>query len=220
MNGEWPPCLFLVFSNAGHGGDDALARWYMEVHAPDAFKNPAFSALHRYQAIGRYDARFLAVWECAFSSLEDARSQIVPSSAGLRDKSRITDDLVVVWSSMNFRTADPVHADPGHADPSLGGRGAIDAGPVATVTLVEGGYFEVPSATTYRYGGVVLYESAGSPASVVRAWSDRGQAGIAPHGPYRSVFDHPETWPPAGEAAVDPWISHWRPIGSLRRGDG
>lgn len=210
VNGTWPPCLFLVFSNARHGDDEALARWYMEVHGPDAFKNPAFSALHRYQAIGEYDARFLAVWECAFSSLEDARSQIVPRSAGLRDKSRITDDLIVVWSSMNFLTGEPASMDPGPADP----------GPAATVTLVEGGYFEEPAANTYRYGGIVLYESPSAPASVARAWSDRGKEGIAPHGAYRNVFDHPETWPPAGAAAVDPWISHWLPIGSLRRHDG
>jgi hypothetical protein len=210
VNGVWPPCLFLVFSNARHGDDDALARWYMEVHGPDAFKNPAFSALHRYRAMGEYDARNLAVWECSFPSLEDARSQIVPRSARLRDKSRISDDLIVVWSSMNFRTGEPASTDPGPVDPV----------PAATVTLVEGGFFEEPAATTYRYGGVALYESPGAPASVARAWSDRGKEGIAPHGPYRNVFDHPETWPPTGQAAVDPWISHWRPIGSLRRDDG
>ena len=154
MNGVWPPCLFLVFSNARHGDDDALTRWYMEVHGPDAFKSPAFWALHRYQAIGEYDARFLAVWECAFSSLEEARSQIVPRSAGLRDKSRITDDLIVIWSSMNFLTGEPVSMDPRPAAP-----GAVDPVPAATVTLVEGGYFEEPAANTYRYGGIVLYES-------------------------------------------------------------
>ena len=209
MNGEWPSCLFLVFSNPGQGGEEALARWYMEVHGPDAFKNPGFSALHRYEAIGAYDARFLAVWECAFTSLEDARSQIVPRSSGLRDKSRITDDLAVVWSSMNFLAGAPVCVD---ASP--------DAGPVATLTLVEGGSFEGPAATTYRYGGVVLYESPNSPTEVAAAWSGRGKEGIAPHGPYRNVFDHPESWPPPGEVVVDPWISHWRPIGSLRCEDG
>ena len=131
-------------------------------------------------------------------------------SIGLRDKSRISDDLIVVWSSMNFLTAEPASTDPGPVDPVA----------AATVTLVEGGYFEEPAATTYRYGGVVLYESPGAPASVARAWSDRGKESIAPHGPYRNVFDHPETWPPAGGVAVDPWISHWRPIGSLRRDGG
>jgi hypothetical protein len=205
MNGEWPPCLFLVFSNPRQGGDDALARWYTEVHGPDAFKNPAFSALHRYQAIGEYEARYLAVWECAFTSLEDARSQIVPRSTGLREKNRITDDLVVVWSSMNFRTGAP---------------GTARSGPVATLTLVEGGCFELTAGSTYRYGGVALYESPNDPTNVVDAWSDRGTVGIAPHGPYRNVFDHPESWPPPGEAVADPWISHWRPIGSLRRDDG
>src|SRR5689334_2760450 len=104
MYGTSPACLFLVFSNARPGGDEALDRWYMEVHGPEAFANGTFSALHRYQAIGAYDARYLAVWEGAFTSLDAVRARMVGASSGARDRSRISEDLVVVWSSMNFFT--------------------------------------------------------------------------------------------------------------------
>ena len=202
MYGEIPACVFLVFSNAGPGGDEALARWYMEMHGPDAFKGGSFNALHRYQATGPYDARFLAVWEGAYSSIDEVRAKMVPGSSGLRDRGRITTDLIVVWSCFNFLSGADV------PNPE---------GPVATLTLVEGGRFDVPGTNTYDYGGVVLYESADDPAAVAAQWPGRGAIGVAPHGPYKNVFDHPEDWPPKGEPITEPWISHWRPIGSLRK---
>src|SRR5438477_5936922 len=128
MYGQSPACLFFVFSNAGPGGDEALHRWYMEVHGPDAFAGGSFSALHRYEAVGSYDARFLAIWEGGFTSLDEVRSRMTPGSAGLRERGRITEDLIVVWSSMNFLTDTTGH--PG-------------VGPVRMLTLVEGGCFDV-----------------------------------------------------------------------------
>src|SRR4051794_25528929 len=111
MFGIASPCAFVVLSNAGPGGDEALAKWYMEIHGPDAMENGTFTALHRYQAIGSYDARFLAVWEGRFTSLSEARDTIVPNAAGLKKKGRISDDLVVVWSAMHFLTDSSVDAD-------------------------------------------------------------------------------------------------------------
>src|SRR5271165_6276920 len=104
MYGDRPACLFLVFADAGAGGDEALDRWYMEVHGPDAFARGSFVALHRYQALGAYDARFLAVWEGNFASLDDVRSKMVPGSSDLKDRGRISEDLIVVWSGFHFRT--------------------------------------------------------------------------------------------------------------------
>ena len=205
MYGETSPCLLLVFSNAGPGGEEALARWYMEVHGPDAFRGGTWSALHRYRAVGDYDARFLAVWEGSFRSLADARATMAPKGAPRRDTSRITDDLVVVWSALKFHPGDAP------ARPPL---------PVRTLTLVEGGSFDPPGVTAYRYGDVELYESPDDPADVAARWCSLGDEGVAPHGPYRNMFDHPESWPPEGHPVQTPWISHWRPLASLRRENG
>ena len=191
MYGESPACVFLVFSNAGPGGDEALARWYMEVHGPDAFAAGSFSALHRYQALGAYDARFLAVWEGAFTSIDDVRSRIVPGSRTLKDKGRITSDLVVVWSGFHFLT--DAEFAPG-------------ATTVNTLTLVEGGDFDAPGSSTYRYGTPLPLRKRRGPRAgggrVVRAWP-RG------HGPPRPLPEHvrpPRGLAPAGdrdERAVD-----------------
>jgi hypothetical protein len=204
MYGEASPCLFLVFSNAGPGGDEALARWYMEVHGPDAFRSGTFSALHRYEAVGDYDARFLAVWEGAFPSLDAARARMAPPGGPRPDRSRITDDLVVVWSALKFHT--------GRAAPCV-------PATVRTLTLVEGGSFDPPGVATYRYGDLELHESAAEPAEAVASWRSSGEEGMAPHGPYRTIFEDPEAWPPPGQGLDSPWISHWRPVASLRRED-
>jgi hypothetical protein len=200
MYGESPACVFLVFSNAGPGGDEALARWYMEMHGPDAFAAGSFSALHRYQALGPYAARFLAVWEGAFTSIEDVRSRIVPGSRTLKDRGRITSDLVVVWSGFHFLTDAEI---------------APGAATVTTLTLVEGGDFDAPGSSAYRYGRLSLFESGEDLEAVATEWAGRGPEAMAPHGPYQNLFDHPEAWPPEGTDTSEPWISHWRPIGSL-----
>jgi hypothetical protein len=205
MYGVSSPCMLLVFSNPRPGADEALARWYMEVHGPDALGNGTFSALHRYEAVGDYDARFLALWEGSFTSLDEARSQMVPKAGGLRDRGRITPDLMVVWSSLEFLTA---------AAPSG------ERAPVSTLTLVKGDRPEMSGPGPHRYGGVSFYESPDRAEDVMARWSGHGEAGIAPHGPYRNIFDHPEGWPFSDpKADVGSWVSHWRPIGSLRRSD-
>jgi hypothetical protein len=198
--GEHPPSLFLVFSNAGPGGPDALDHWYRQVHGPEAFARGSFSALHRYEALGDYDARFLAIWEGDFTSRQQARAKMLRS--GSKDRSGITPALVVVWSSFFFATG---------ATPAT-------ARPVSTLTLVEGiralaGPPPV-GTTAYHYGDLVLYESPAGPENL-EAWSGLAVEGIAPHGPYRTIFDDPEAWPPTGTVPDGPWISHWRPLGSL-----
>lgn len=205
MHGERPRCLFLVFSNPGAGGDEALERWYMEVHGPDAFSGGTFTALHRYQAVGDYDARFVAIWEGGFGSKEEARAQMVPGSSRLKAQGRITDDLKVVWSDMHFRSGDDKDS-----------RAPIEVG---TLTLVEGGDGPVPedpATVSYHYGDLVLSESPDGPEAVAARWAGRGQAGMAPHGPYRNMFDAPEGFLADRDAMAERWVSHWRPIGSLR----
>src|SRR3954447_21286048 len=125
MYGTDPACVFLVFCNPGAGGDEALEHWYMKIHGPDALENGSFQALPRYQACHDYPARFLAVWEGSFTTMEDARAYIAPRAADLRGQGRVTDDMTVTWALMAFRTTAPSAAP------------APD--PVETLTLVEGG---------------------------------------------------------------------------------
>jgi hypothetical protein len=201
--GEHPPSLFLVFSNAGPGGPDALDHWYWRIHGPEAFAGGWFSALHRYEALGDYDARFLAVWEGGFTSREEVRAKML--GGGPKDRSGITPALAVVWSGFFFAT----------------GASPATASPVLTLTLVEGtGALAGPlpaGTTAYHYGHLVLCESPAGPEGL-GAWSGRGIEGMAPHGPYRTMFDDPEAWPPTGTLSGGPWVSHWRPLGSLRAG--
>jgi hypothetical protein len=201
MYGERPASVFLVFSNAGPGGDEALSRWYAEVHGPEAFAGGSFVALHRYQAVGSYDARFLAIWEGNFASLDDVRARMAPRSSGARDRSRITPALIVVWSEFHFRSDETAVADVPNR--------------VRTLTMVEGRQAEPPNATAYHYGNVSFYESADEADAVQRAWSGRGPEGVAPHGPYANMFDDPEAWPPQSPQWDTSWISHWRPLLSL-----
>ena len=134
------------------------------------------------------------------SSRQEIRTKVL--KGGPKDRSRITPALVVVWSSFFFAT------------------GALPetAGPVCTLTLVEGtGALAGPppaGTTAYHYGDLVLYESPAGPKGL-EAWSRRGAEGMAPHGPYRTIFDDPEAWPPTGTVPGGPWVSHWRPLGSL-----
>jgi len=198
--GEHPPSLFLVFSNAGPGGPDALDRWYRQTHGPEAFASGSFSALHRYEALGDYEARFLAVWEGDFTSRQEVRAKML--RGGPKGRSGITPALVVVWSSFFFATG---------ATPET-------AGTVCTLTLVEGtvalGGPPPAGTTAYHYGDLVLYESPAGPDGV-KAWATRGVESMAPHGLYRTIFDDPESWPPVGTVTGGPWVSHWRPLGSV-----
>jgi hypothetical protein len=111
----------------------------------------------------------------------------------------------VVWSALKFLTSPP---------PPTGPK------PVRTLTLVEGGPYGQGRTATYLYGDVELDECADDPDTVADRWRAFGREGVAPHGPYRTIFDDPDGWPPAGEVAHEPWVSHWRPLASLRREDG
>jgi hypothetical protein len=191
----------VVFSNAGPGGEEELGRWYAEVHGPEAFAGGAFVALHRYEAVGSYEARFLAIWEGEFTSLDDVRARMAPKSSGPRDRSRISPALVVVWSEFHFLSDATPTGDIGN--------------PVRTLTMVEGGHVGAPNTSAYHYGGVSFYESPEDSDAVQRAWSGRGSEGMAPHGPYQNMFDDPEAWPPKSPQWDTPWVSHWRPLVSL-----
>jgi hypothetical protein len=211
MFGERPACLFLVFSNPGPGGEEALGRWYMEVHGPDAFRGGVFSALHRYEAVGDYDARFLAIWEGPFRSKEEARARMVPGSSRLKEQGRITEDLIVVWSDMHFLGEVP----------AAGGPVPSERPEVGTLTLAEGGAggAEGTLDRLYRYGDLVLSESPDPPELVVPRWRGGGKEGMAPHGPYRNLFADPGSWLAETASLSERWVSHWRPIGSLRPDD-
>src|SRR5436190_9514587 len=179
MYGTDPACVFLVFCNPGDGGAEALDHWYMKIHGPDALENGSFQALHRYQACGDYPARFLAVWEGSFTTMDEARAYIAPRAVGLRQQGRVTDDMTVTWALMAFRTAVP------SADPP--------PDPIETVTLVEGpiSYRAIPKGRAYFYPGIVLHESAVSLDAARLIWDGIGKAGPAPRGAYRSIFDDP-----------------------------
>ena len=208
MYGDAPECVFLVCSNPGAGGDAALREWYEDVHGPDALENGSFDSLHRYIAAGDYPARFLAVWEGRFTSMPEASAYISPRAAELRRAGRVTEDMTVVWASMQFRSSVTVR------DPDA---------PVKTVTLVRGDATALANMTelpdtkgaTYRYGDLLLIEHADDPEVVRREWRTIGNEGLAPE-PYRPVFDV------AGDDHVDAfriegtWVSHWTPISSLR----
>jgi hypothetical protein len=206
MYGSSPSCVFLVFSNAGPGGPEALAKWYREMHGPDAFKGDMFFALHRYQAGGSYAAQFLAVWEGTATSLDEVRSRMSLDSGAPRDRSRITSDLVVVWSEFHFRVSSS--------------RPAVTPSPVRTLSLVEGASFDRPDGScSYDYGDIVLYESDKGVETVRNEWVGKVSEGMAPRGPYLNIFDHPESWPPKALEPREPWISHWEPLSSLYAND-
>jgi hypothetical protein len=206
MYGTDPACVFLVFCNPSDGGDEALDHWYMKIHGPDALENGSFSALHRYEARGDHPARFLAVWEGSFTTMQAARAYIAPRADELRRQGRVTDDMTVTWALMGFRTS------------------TTSAPPVKprTLTLVEGAAPELtpPPGRTYVYGDVVLHESDQAVDVVRTRWADLGRPGPAPRGAYRSIFDAPGPNGTLANPAVDgTWVSHWRPIGSLTMTD-
>jgi hypothetical protein len=216
----------MVYSNAGPGGADALTTWYREMHAPDAFEGGMFHALHRYRSLGDYDAQFLAVWEGDSGSLDEIRDRMGLRRGAVRDRSRITSALVVVWSGFHFLAGQPSQPDqPGQTgQPDQPDQPADDT--VRTMTLVEAPRHDLQEvadlagavAPTYDYGDAVLLEHREPPAEVRAAWAGRGTEGIAPHGPYRNIFDHPDAWPPVAETPTTRWISHWEPLSSQRRG--
>ncbi|HEV8297288.1 MAG TPA: hypothetical protein VGQ20_08325 [Acidimicrobiales bacterium] len=201
MYGTAPPSVFLVFCNPGAGGDDALAHWYMEVHGPDALDNGSFHALHRYRALGDYEARFLAVWEGDYASMAEASAYITPRATQLRGAGRVTDDMTVMWATMEFRR------------PSAAPTPITDVG---TLTLVRGDVPDhAPTGSTSRYGDLTFVEQADPPDVVVPRWAGIGKSGMPPHGPYRGVFREPTE--PIDVEPLPPgtWVSHWEPVGSL-----
>jgi hypothetical protein len=204
MYGGTPKCVFLVFCNAGEAGPEALAEWYMDVHGPDALVNGSFQALHRYEALGDYEAQFLAVWEGSFATMAEARDYIGPRANALRKIGRVTGDMHVYWALMEFlvgATVDPALTD------------------VRTLTLVQGPTPDPEGGSSYRYGNLLLQESGHDPAAVMAATAGLGKEGIPPHGSYKTVFDAPEPGSPPPEPLDGTWITYWRPIGSLTLAD-
>jgi hypothetical protein len=188
------------------------------MHAPDAFEGGTFSALHRYRAMGDYDAQFLAVWEGDAGSLDEVRSRMGLRTRGAPDRSRISPALIVVWSGFHFRNGQTGRSPEEQTD----GPGRA---PVGTMTLLEGPRDRLVDATTpptqacYDYNDIMLVEDGEAPGQVQQQWAGRGSEGIAPHGPYRNIFDHPDEWPPVAARPTALWISHWEPLSSQRRGD-
>ena len=190
-----------MFSNAGPGGEESLKRWYLEVHGPDALQNGTFTGLHLYEAVGPYDARFLALWEGRYRSLDEARIGIVPNATGLRDRGRVASDLLVLWSSLSFLT----------------GATLVDhQEAVVTFSVIEGGVFEPTDASVYRYGDIEFCESSAMAAHSRRGWEECAREGIAPLGAYRNMFESPESWMSERLSVGEPWVSQWTPVGSLR----
>ena len=72
---------------------------------------------------------------------------------------------------------------------------------------------------TYTYHNCAFFESADSPDDVAARWAGHANSGIAPHGPYRNIFEHPEEWPPVSAPIEGTWVSHWQPILSIGRQD-
>jgi hypothetical protein len=203
-----PASIFTVFCNPGTGGEEALAEWYMEIHGPDALANGSFDALHRYRALGDYEARFLAVWEGNYTTLQAASDYITPRAEGLRHSGRVTEDMTVTWAAVQFRR-DPAPTAADRAAP----------GAVGTLTLVWGAEPAAPPpGAVSRYGDFTLVEQTDPPAVAVPRWAGVGDAGMAPHAPYTGVF-RPAAQPLAAAPAVTgTWVSHWEPIGSLTSG--
>jgi hypothetical protein len=212
-------CLFVVFSNPDDEHSDEVDRWYTEVHGPDALLNGTFSALHRYRAVGDYEASNLALWEGSFLNLDEARDHIVPRATNLNSRGRVTADLKVLWSALHF--LEPPDMD-GDADSGVaaGIPGGIPVADVKTLTLVEGGDVVDDGSSVYRYGGgLVLRESGQSPDEVARRPAGGEKEGVAPHGPYRNIFAEPEGWLSGMTPFDGVWSSHWVPNGSLTLAD-
>ena len=204
MYGVTPSCVFLVFCNPGEGGPEELAEWYMDIHGPDALVNGSFQALHRYEALGDYEGRFLAVWEGSFTTMEDARNYIGPRAEALRKIGRVTGDMHVVWAVMEFLR-----------DATI----APEAQEVRTLTLIQGDAPKPDGGSSFYYGDLLLHESAHDPAAVMAATAGLGKEGMPAHGSYKTVFDAPAAGAPTPEPVEGTWITYWRPIGSLRMAD-
>jgi len=197
--------VFLVFGNAKDGQDEALDRWYMDVHGPDSFDAGVFSALHRYRAVGDYPARHLTVWESAFDTVDEARTRVGTMANELRARGRVGDPHEVVRGAVYF-------ADGGTDPVPFGGTG--DDG---TLTLVEGplavAALPVAAGDVHHYGPLLLAESPDDPADAAARWASVGEDGIAP---VTVLFgDQPDPrdgWSPA----ETPWVSHWRRTGTAR----
>jgi hypothetical protein len=196
-----PKSVFLVWGNALDGDDDALDKWYLEVHGPDMADAGVFSGLYRYRAVGPYEAKHLTVWTADFDSVDDARTTISDIATDLRAKGRVGDLHLVVRGATYF-------AD-GGGDPSpFGGFGTA-----GTLTLVEGPAVDVPdeAGVVHRYGPLLLCESADTAGVAATRWALLGSEGLA--APAETFADQPDPrdgWLPA-EA---PLVSHWRPTGT------
>jgi hypothetical protein len=210
MFGERPASVFLVYANAGPDGPEALAEWYMDIHGPDSIRDGTFSALYRYEAVGPYAARFLALWEGPFSSAAQARDQILPRARARQEEGRVASTQEAVWTDMYFLDGTPTSAT---------GRPAV-----GTMTVLEGGQMLSPEEEAlilggggrrYDFAGITFYESPDGPDAVAGRWSGLGNEGMAPHGAYRSLFASPDTFLQRHPEFDERWVSHWRPIASM-----
>lgn len=211
MYGARPASVFLVFGGAKPGRDEDFERYYLVEHGPDSIEAGAFSSLHRYWAAGPYAAPHLAVWEAGFATLEEGRAALVPLSQRLRAAGRISDAQETLRSALHLRAAEQARTGgPGPGMPH-GPDGAV-----RTLTLVEGVHRPPAGAgAAYPYGAVVMYESPDPPEVAARRWAGVGAEGIATYGTYTSIFDDPGSWLGDQRGPEQPWVSHWRPAGSL-----
>ena len=215
MQGDRPASVFLVYANAGPEGPEALAAWYTDIHGPDSIRDGTFSALHRYEAVGNYPARFLAIWEGPFTTAGQARAQILPRARARQAEGRVSASQEGIWTDMYFVD--------GVASTALGQRPVV-----GTMTVLEGGDPLTPEETgtvlgsggdRYHYGGLTFYESPDKPEVVAARWSALASEGMAPHGPYRSLFSDPDTFLQRHPEFPERWASHWRPIASMLAAD-
>jgi hypothetical protein len=223
---------FVVWAVPQDGAAAEVARWYDEVHGPDAIGNGSFVALHRYAAAGPgfRTAPILAVWEAPFASEVEAWAYIGPRAQELRAAGRVSDHYAVAWATM-----------------SLVVDAAVSDRPVATLTTVQNDWrhpggdarawldgIAVPAVhhsmhliTSDPEGKgpgrhLALFESELDVDTVTAAWAGVGSEGSSPTPPYVTIFaadgDEPPPAPGADLPRSDAWVMHWVPE-AWQRGD-
>ncbi len=98
----FPPAHYAVYSNPLDGREDALERWYEDVHIPDSLDAGLFDSVRRYRAKSPGKARFLTLWGCRYRDTEDALAHVRPVAESLRARNRIEVVQEVVFQEFVF----------------------------------------------------------------------------------------------------------------------
>lgn len=229
MFGHIARMSFIVWSTPFPGVGDDYHKWYNEVHLPDAIENGSFTAMHRYEAVGRgyRPSLYLSVAEADYGSEAEAWASVRPKAQALRDSGRIDDlyrvdfatMLLTVDSDVSFHpveTLTTVQNDwrkPGGDARSWLSALAIPAANPRSVQL----FTTDPAGARGAGIHLALYESATDLAATTTAWAGVGAAGMSPMPPYTTLFgvtaDTPEDEPDPQPA----WVMHWRHLVTVGR---